>query len=253
MINDMIGRAGIVGAVALGAIATASSSAPAADLSYSPAPMAALLSTTVFTGVTAKEDSWYAYLGGVHALNGDINQEGWLVRAFIGGGEADYSAGGALGNVDVDLFDADAMVGYQIFEGRNRYTGYIGIHYHDTDLSPNDPANSTQGDEIGAKIQLEADSWIGDFWNLGAIASYSTANDAYWARARLGYDWGGGWLIGPEGVLSGDDEYDEQRIGAFISGIPVGPLNASLAVGYADTSRSGNDSIYGSLGLSMQF
>ena len=252
MACNKLANAGVAAAVALGAAALTPSVAKAADLTYSPAPMAALLSTSVFTGVSAKEDSWYAYLGAVHALNGDINAEGWLVRGFIGAGETDYRAG-VLGTIDSDIFDADLMVGYQIFEGRNRYTGYIGANYHDNDLSPNDPGNSTRGDEIGAKIQLEADSWIGDLWNVGAIVSYSTANDAYWARARLGYDWGGGWLIGPEGVLSGDDEYDEQRIGAFISGIPVGPLNASLAVGYADTSRGGDDSIYGSLGLSMQF
>lgn len=246
-------NAGVASALALGMLGATSTTTLAADMTYNPAPMAALVSTTVFTGITAKEDVWYAYLGGVHALNGDINQEGWLVRALIGGGEADYSAGGAIGNVDADLFDADLMVGYQIFEGRNRYTGYVGVHYHDTDLSPNDPGNSTRGDEFGAKIQLEANSWIGDFWNLGAIGSYSTANDAYWARARLGYDWGGGWLIGPEGVVGGDDEYDEQRIGVFVGGIQLGAINMSASVGYADTSRSGNDSIYGTLGFSTQF
>lgn len=249
--NQRMRNTGLAAAIAAGVVVSAPAGSMAADMTY--APTAAAASTSVFGGVNAKEDVWYAYLGGVHALNGDLDTDGWLIRAMIGGGEVDYQAGGAVGNVDSDIFDADLMVGYHIFEGRNRYTGYIGANYRDNDLSPNDPGNSTSGDEFGAKIQLEANSWMGDMWNLDAIGSYSTAYDTYWARARFGYAWSGNLLIGPEGVVSGDDEYDEQRIGVFVSGMQLGAIDVSASVGYADTSRGGDDSIYGGIEFSTRF
>ncbi len=243
-----------VGAAFLATASFAIGSAQAADLYTPDGPPATFgPSTVLFSGFDVKEDSYFLHLGGVHAWNGDLNTDGWLLRGFVGFGEYDYNAGGALGKVNGDVFTADLMVGYQWFDSNVRYSAYVGGNFADNDLSPNDPANSTRGSEFGAKVQLEAETAnVTDYYVSGA-ASYATTNDDYWARLRVGHTVGAGYVVGPEGVLLGNDEFDQQRIGLFLKGASLGPIGFSVSAGYAFVDGNGDDSVYGSLGASYAF
>jgi len=210
--------------------------------------------TAVFWGLNGKEDAYFLYGGAVHALNGDLASEGYLLRGFVGFGEYDYrNSGIAGGKVDGDIVSLDASVGYQIFVDNMRLTGYVGVAFENNDLSPNDPGNSTRGDEVGVKLQGEIASVGLAPWHWSALASYGSANDSYWARVRVGYEVTQ-FIIGPEGLLMGNDEYDGQRIGGFITLPQLGAVSVSLSGGYADVDGTqGDSSAYGSVDFSTAF
>lgn len=251
----------IFGAILTVAVASAvSTQVLAADLYPAPpppppvVPMTFSPSTAVFFGGNAKEDSYFLYGGFVHALNGDLGRDGWLARIVGGFGEYDYTNVGVPGGkVDSDHTNLDLTVGYQWFLPGTRFSLYGGANRQEHDLSPNDPGNSVEGSEWGFKVQGEAETLDTSPYYGSAIAAYSTANDDYWTRFRLGTRFAGP-VIGPELVLQGNDEYDEQRYGVFMKGLQLGPLSTEVSVGYADASgTTGPSSVYGSLGFSFAF
>lgn len=243
-------RVHVAAAICVAILAFAPLKSEAAD----PPAMTGARSSVAFWGFNAKEDAYYLYAGFVHALSGDIGQEGWLVKGVVGFGEYDYkSLAVAGGDVDGDTTQLEASVGYQMFTDAMRLSGYVGVVWEDHDLSPNDPTNSTQGDEFGVKLQAEAVTLASSPLYAGLMGSYASPNDGYWVRGRLGYRLGG-IVIGPEGLLMGNDEYDGQRIGAFIGGFNLGSLNVSLSGGYADVDGTqGNSSVYGAIDFSLLF
>lgn len=210
--------------------------------------------TAVFWGINGKEDAYFLYGGAVHALNGDLSAEGFLLRGFIGFGEYEYkNAAVAGGEVNGDVVSMDASAGYQIFTGNMRLTGYVGLAFENNDLSPNDSGNSTRGDEVGIKLQAEIAGVGIAPWHWSAMGSYGSANDSYWARLRVGHEFGQ-VIVGPEGLLMGNNEYDGQRIGGFITLPQFGAVSISLSGGYADVDGTqGGDSVYGAIDFSTTF
>lgn len=209
-------------------------------------------STVVFWGGNIKERAFYGYAGTVHAFNGDLSQDGLLLRGVIGYGAYEYDTGSVVGGeVDGEVTQFDATIGYQVFRGASRLSGYVGINYQDHDLSPIDLTNSTRGDEIGFLVQGEIETIASHSFYASMIANYSTANDTFWARARVGKNVGH-ITIGPEATLMGNKEYDGRRIGAFIGGLDLGSVNASISGGYADVDGTQGDSgAYGAIGFSI--
>ena len=84
------------------------------------------------------------------------------------------------------------------------------------------------------------------------IASYSTANETYFVRGRLGISLGA-LHAGPEVAFLGDTEYDAFKAGVFLGGIQLGQ-SASLGFNAGYTDADGNSSRDGGyLGASMSF
>lgn len=197
------------------------------------------------------EDSFYTYLGGIMAIDGDLAQDGWLARLGLGYGEYDYDttaiAFPATTNVDGDHNSIDLMAGYQHFYDRGRVTFFAGVHRADHDLSPNDTNNPTRGSEVGAKAQLEILHDITTKWGIDLAASGTTVFNGYWGRARLGYNLdqlGEGVYLGPEAILLGGESFDQRRLGIYINGVDLGPVNVGASTGQAWNSRRGENSMY---------
>ena len=132
-------------------------------------------------------------------------------------------------------------------------TNLGAIHFQDNDVSPDDPNNSTIGSEVGFKVQGEFTANASKVF-ANFIGNYSTANDTYYTRARLGLNIANGISIGPEGSLLGNDEFDGSKIGGFISGIPLGPLSLSASAGYSEVDGIGSrEGAYGGAVASFQF
>jgi hypothetical protein len=210
--------------------------------------------TVLFGGIDGREKSYYSYLGIREHLNGSIASDGILLRAFGLYGEYDYkSTAVAGGKVDADVAAFDAMIGYQKGLDDLFLRGYVGLDYEDHDLSPNNPFDSNRGSDVGVKVQGEIETGDLSRYYAGFIGSYGTAKDRYWARLRGGYNFGG-YILGPEGLLTGTDESDEQRIGAFLTLTNPGRVGLSVSTGYSDTNdRRGGSSWYGTLELSTRF
>ena len=214
-------------------------------------------STSIFAGTSLTEDSDYTYIGGVTALNSNLDSDGFLVRALIGAGGYDYSRA-PLSNVEADLISGDVMVGYQTFLGKNAITAsrlslYVGVDHQDHDLSPNDPANDVNGSETGFKTQLEAEFKPTTSTKLDVLGSYSTAFDTYWVKTQLGCN-SLGVNVGPELAFLGNEAFDQARYGVFVNEISLAStLDLGVSAGYADSSRRGDDGLYGEVGLSYSF
>ena len=213
-------------------------------------------STDVFTGVDVAHDSWFAYVGGVTALQGqDIaTQSGFLARLAGGYGQYNYNKPGT-GNIDGDVGNANLMVGYaNVFQG-GRVTGYVGLDWIDHSISPNDPLNSANGGRLGAKGQLEFTFNPVDHIDVNAIGTYSTAFRTYWSRFEVGYNFGP-VSVGPEIGFAGNEEYNDVRYGAQLSTLALGFATAALQGGWVNGHRNGtNDGNggYGAVGFSRRF
>lgn len=172
------------------------------------------VSTALFFGFDIGPSAESIYAGGITAVNGDFAKEGVLLRAL--GVYAWYDYDATVGEVDGDLALGDLMIGYQILRPGLRAAAYVGVEYQDHSLSPFDPNNSVVGSETGFKVATDVTLGGGDPVFLNVLANYSTAFDSYWSRARVGIDLGK-VTIGPEAILQGNEAYDAQRAGAFIS------------------------------------
>lgn len=226
-------------------------------------------STSVFSGSDYKEDSSFTYIGAVHALNGDLDRDGFLLRVFGGFGEYEYDTTAvARGHVDTDLVLVDVGIGYQTINGGIRYSAYASASYEDHDQSPVDFSNPVRDEEWGFKGQAEVETTAGAPIYFGAIGSYSTGFESYWVRGRIGANIGHGLVLGPEIIGLGNEGFDQIRYGAFLGGLPTlwsllmgGDSKMTIAVGYADTDedggagtgQGGDDSVYGSMSSSFRF
>lgn len=209
----------------------------------------------VFGGGEWLADSYYAYLGGIAALSGDMAQDGWLARVDLGYGGYDYD--NILvpgGDVDGDFFNVDLMAGYQHFYSNGVIYAYLGGLYTDHDLSPNDATNPVDGSEFGVKGQIELLHSFTDRVGLDLAGYLTSAYDGYWLRLRPGYDvTGTGVYVGPEVTVLGGENFDQQRAGLFVNGAKLGPLMVGASAGYNWQSRRGDNSAYGTVNFSKTF
>ena len=138
----------LVGALLASAQASEGPGKSASAAPYTPDPWLLL-----YGGFTAAPDSWYAYAGGVAALNRNLNQDGWLFRIAGGTGHYKYNIVPGLSN-GVDFQTGDVMVGYQAYLGATRVTGYIGANVENHDNNA-DPLAKLKGTKWGVKGQGE--------------------------------------------------------------------------------------------------
>lgn len=211
----------------------------------------------VFTGINAREDAWYSYLGVNYALNGDKSAEGFLVHSMFGYGGYEYDT--ALGGVDADLSEFDFGIGYQWVLPAHRLS-LIGCYNwveHDLSGNPIDIAdNDSAGSSSGFKAKLDIWNTDASDYLYGGTATYSTANEDYWSRVLVARNMGN-YFLGPEVIAQGNEDYDEYRLGLAIAGLKLGCANLGVSVGYAwaeaDQATDEQDSIYASLHVSFAF
>lgn len=208
-------------------------------------------STILFAGGDVREKTHYPYVGVIHHFSGDILSSGFLLRAFAY--QADYEYSTSTGNVDGRADGADLMIGYQKVMDSYVARGYIGLDYENHDLSPDNLLDSNRGSDTGTKVQLELETDYASSKYASLIASYGSAKDRYWARLRAGHDFSG-YVIGPEVLFTGDDEFDERRIGAFVTVRKILPVSLSVSAGYSDTDNNrGASSAYLNFEISRTF
>jgi Cellulose biosynthesis protein BcsS len=119
----------IAAAILAGGTIAHAAGASAADMATKapPAITAPVPYVEYWAGLDARTDSVYGYGGGVFALGGNLNQNGWLFR--VSGGDGEYRYNRAVGfSQNVDFQTGDVMIGYQTFAGQARFTGYLGAY-----------------------------------------------------------------------------------------------------------------------------
>lgn len=209
--------------------------ATAANADYFPNSGAKAQQGVVFGAANMGDDSTYAIVGAVHAINGNMMSSGFLVHASAELLNYEYLSG--ITPISADGWGGSIMAGYQfMFSQTGKIAGYAGIGHRDIDTNPNDPASQTTGENTAFKGQLEA-YWGGEMFDLSALGSYFDNADTYYARARGGFRLGG-VVVGPEVAFHGSDEYDAIEYGGFIRYVATETITIGAKAGYAD--RDGN-------------
>jgi len=231
-----------IGSLLLAAAAMCGSQAFAADLSMpvkSPAAIAAASgpATAVWLGAGFKDHVWAGYIGAIAAANGNLDTDGFLVRGQYLYAHWDFDTTATpSGTANGTLNRGDIQVGYQIFRNGIVAAGFVGVDYQDYRFSPAVANTGRVKDEAGAIFTGRLASAGNTPFPFSIEGNYSTANNAYWVRGRVGYNFG--WVIvGPEAGALGNKDFDEARYGAYASFAVNRNFIVQLNGGYADRLR----------------
>jgi len=235
--------------------------AHAADTLPSKAPPAKaapakIYSTILFSGFDARDRSYYGFGGVIHALNGNLATDGFMVRLFGYYNPYDYDSTAVVGGkVDGRLDAYDAVIGYQKYFSNFVGRVYVGYDYEHHGLSPDNPFDSNRGAQSGVKFRGEIDSFYDSPYYFSVLSSYGSAKHRYYVRGRAGYNFSG-IILGPEAVGTGNPETDEGRVGAFATfRTPLlAPVEISISGGYSNVhANRGGPGGYGTVEVSLAF
>lgn len=171
----------------------------------------------VISGVEATENALLSYTNVIVGLDGKLGTPSLLLRFNVLHGQYDYTFNAMTGlENDVDFVQGEFTLGYGGVYNGVWLAAYVGVDFQDHDLDLVDITNSVSGTEIGAKVVGEVVKLGHEGIHYSAYGTYSTAFDSYFARLRLGRHINHDLAIGVEGVLLGDDEWDAERLGAYL-------------------------------------
>jgi hypothetical protein len=195
----------------------------------------------VFGAANMGDDTTYAVIGAVHAINGNMSSNGFLVHVTAELLNYEYASLGTP--ISADGWGGSIMAGYQfMFASSGKIAGYAGIGHRDIETRPNDPFSQTNGENTAFKGQLEL-YYDNDMFDFSALGHYFDNADTYYGRARGGIRLGG-IVVGPEVALHGSDEYDTVEYGGFIRLLATDSVTVGAKAGYADRDGRGDDGAY---------
>lgn len=203
-----------------------------------PAPRA----TQIWSGGEIRDDSWAVYVGGTYALNGDITQPGWRLRAVAGYSPFDYKhevfslvdIAGQLWGTKFSVTDetdtatfANAFAGYQFQFGPTTLKALGGAVFKEVSAIPSvRNANAILKREYklntvstwGVGGALE--TWTNLPYNFALKADLSVHHyfdgDVDHSAAKLnllvGRRFGDRWFLGFEGSMARELDYISRRL-----------------------------------------
>jgi cellulose biosynthesis protein BcsS len=219
-----------------------------------PAPIAPIEYGNLYFGVDwTSHKSLAGYTGVLYAPNG-MHVSGLRLSAFGLVGRYEYHGG----DTGTELFkgnfvSTDALVGWSHVFNNGAITLAIGANYQDHRVRPNDPNNPVRGAEVGFKVQ--ADVWANPTARtlVYALGSYSTAFNTYYAVGRFGLDiFNTQVFFGPEVGALGNHRTDQQRLGAHLTGIKLGPGKVTISGGWMH-ERGEGDGAYAAAAIDFSF
>ena len=210
----------------------------------------------IFSGVGVTSNSYFSYSGGVWAFGHNVTEAGLRVKALTGYGGYDYvgTLPGFTGSVAFDgrVTLAQFLLGYLWRRGDWTVKTYAGIGFENHDISPNDPANSVNGNELGLIGQVEVWRNLGEKSWVSADASYGDVFGSYWGQLRLGHRIANRISVGIEGAALGNDEYDSGRGGGFLR-YHLGKIDLTVSGGVSGDYYAQNTGGYAALGFYTRF
>jgi len=208
------------------------------------------------------DDDYYGYVGAIiPSFGSTLSDDGWRFRLWGSYTSFEYDGslvGGPTGiptRFDGDGPGAEVALGYRYsFSPTVKSTTYVGMVWQDIDVDPTDPSSDIEDDNFGVKFQEEMDFQFTSNFDASLIASYTAGfEDTYWARLRPGYTFNNGWKLGPEVVFIGNEVFDKQRFGGFLSGINLGNFGIGISGGYEQEGSTSDDAFYGAISLSLVY
>lgn len=209
-------------------------------------------SSVIFAGIDWRDKANFSYIGLRHHNSGDILSDGFLLRAMVGHANYEYITEFDP-RIDATANSFELMLGYQKVMDNFLARGFIGFDYENHELSPDNTFDDNRGVDIGTKVHIELETDFASPNYASLFASYSTAKNRHWARLRGGHDFSG-YVVGPEAITLGDQEYNERRLGLFLTVRKSVPVMLTLTAGMADPDTYRGDSTgYASVEISRTF
>lgn len=209
-----------------------------------------------FSGIDATSSSIFGYAGAAWSLGNDVGGEGPRVKVLAGSGLYVYdgSLAGFAGpvNFNGEVMLARVLAGYLWRRGEWTAKAYAGLGYEDHDLSPNDPGNSVNGNEIGLVGEVELWRNLGAAGFLSLDAGYADVFDTYRAHARFGRRIMRHFSAGIEGAALGNEEYESGRGGGFLR-IHLEDMDLTFSGGVAGDFYTQDLGGYAAFGLYTRF
>lgn len=203
------------------------------------------------SGTTQKAESAAAI--GTIAPFAPMSESGARLR--LGGVLGAYSyvsTAAGVGHVDGKQEDGSFLVGYEWVGKSTSIDAYVGADVANNSLTPFDPSNSVSGVKAGFKAAVDFYTNPTSFTMASGNASYSTADNGYYGRFKVGLSIAGGVFAGPEALFLGDDHFKQYRLGLHLSGLRFGALQFGVSGGLVVDKSQGNGA-YGILDARVVF
>lgn len=192
---------------------------------------------------TSKSNSYY-YFGYISPLPASTLGNGFVQRIWIDHLTYEYIGGG--GTTEAKAPGVAYSLGYQKSLNDYSFGAYIGAQDRTTKLSPNDPTNKSEGNNLAMVMALELTKKFTDTNSIELMASNSP-EIGYWSRIR--FITGQNIKFGPEYSVQGNDSYRNTKLGLFIGNIPISQnISYQIKIGH-----SKNDDSKGSTYIGIDF
>lgn len=197
--------------------------------------------------------AFYGDLGIQHSLNGDNAKDGFIVSLYLGGARWKVKEAGV--KIKGRSEQVEALVGYQMHLDDVYIAAHVGVDYQHNREKPADPASKIRGTKVGATVKLDVETTAVNALFGSYLGSYSTANNLYYSRGRVGWAFANMIKVGPEVTFYGDKDSDTTQFGAFIGDVKVGPVYLTFSTGYSEhKGLSGiEDGVYGAVRFLTEF
>lgn len=214
------------------------------------------LSSAIFAGSNFRSESSFGYFGFIHATNGDLAKNGFLLRAAGLYNQYSYSSTAVTGGrVNADAGLTEALVGYQLFINSYLVRGFIGLDYEGHNLIPFNTYDYNGHTSAGIKLFTHFETPYINPLYAQALIGYGTAKDRLWTQFRTGYNFGP-IIMGPEFYVMRNPASYDRRVGGFMGfRLPqLYPLELSISSGYSRVPKNrSQNSLYGTLEMSTAF
>lgn len=229
--------------VAVGAATALSSRASAADMATKAPPLSSpsdAYSSVLWLGGDFQNQASAGSVGGIYALSGNLDAQGWLVRGQFTYAGFDFNNGSTVaGSGHGNFSDGSGLIGYQIVGNGLAASGYVGLDYQSYNFDPASANTNGLGNRAGVMLAGRIATLGSTQYPFAIDGQYSTAYNEFWVRARPGVKFGN-LTVGPEVVGLGNNVFDEVRGGGFASYDISRGVTVQADLGYADGLRDNN-------------
>lgn len=193
------------------------------------------------TGFESAKNNGYYYVGFLNAFEGSSLGNGYVQRFWADYLTYQYNNG--IGDVNAKAPGLAYSLGYQKSTETQSWGAYLGIQGRKTNLTPDDAGNDSRGNRGSLVVALEGKQKIVDSLAVELMGNYAP-NTGYWSRARVPV--GTTFKTGPEYAIQGNSNYQNQKVGWFVSDIDLGSgFKTGAKAGYSKNNGLGGSIYFG--------
>jgi Cellulose biosynthesis protein BcsS len=203
------------------------------------------------TGTT--QESYYGTIIGTIAPFAPLDESGMRLR--LGGVLGSYtyvSSFPGVGRVGGKQEDGSFLVGYEWVTRNTSVAFYGGADVANNTLTKPDPSNLVTGVSFGLKASVDFYTNPTNYSMVSGNMTYSTANNSYYTRFKVGLAIADSLYVGPEALLLGDNLYSQYRAGLHLTGARFGSLQFGISGGFLNDRLRGKGA-YGILDMRVVF